>query len=106
MSRTVNQQIGIIKRQARASAKRLVQEYLETGIHENYGSKELWELESKIPVQLSYTQQVDFSGELRTLIKGTCNILSASGKGNTDDKGTRIRLTRRAMLYIDDYEWI
>lgn len=100
-----NQQVGIVKRQARAKAKQLVKDYVENGIYENYGSREIRELASKVPHQIGYRQQQEVIEQIRDLIGGTADILFSHGRGNTRNVDTRKQLAYQAMRYVQDFEW-
>lgn len=98
--------IGITKRQTRSTAKKLIRNYIENGIHENYGQKEIRELHSKVGrLRLEYRDETQLKVDIRTMINNVTNILFSNGRGRTHDLEVRKTLADSATDELEYFEW-
>lgn len=97
--------MGVVKRRAKSTAKRLVREYVEDGIYENFGRKESREIMSQVPEGVWMQDQQYIQGKVHELFSTVNDILFANGRGNTQGRKTRQEFAHRALNYIVNFEW-
>lgn len=97
--------MGVVKRKAKSVTKRLVKEYIEEGIYENFGRREAREMMTQVPEGV-WNQNPQYVRTCINELFSTVNdILFANGRGNTRDRKARQELAHRALNYIVNFEW-
>lgn len=102
-----NRKKGAAKRSAKSAAKRLVKNYIEHGMCENYAQVEMGEIKEKYGSikGCEYMENVKLIAEIEAFIDTIVNTLWNNGSGNTDDKNKRLQLAEAALNQIASKQW-